>query len=389
MKDKKYKILIFSGTRAEYGILRPLIKTLSKETKFEISLLITGTHLSTEFGYTINEIIDDKWKFKIYKVETILGGDTPVSVCKSMGLGLISFSEKFSEIKPDLFLCLGDRFETLAAVTAAATSNIAIAHLQGGEVTKGAVDDLYRHAISKLSTVHYVATEIYRKRVVQLGENPDMVINVGALNVEAMKLQKSALKNDFLRNFNIPKKKLVALVTLHPSTLEPNNANIHANSLIKAMKKRSNIFYIITKTIADAEGRVINKLWEKEFSNKPNIYLTSSLGHYWYKAALKYCDFCIGNSSSGIIETPQFKIPTINLGNREAGRIQANNVINSSFNVNDIIKSIDHASSTKFKRTLSNIKDPYYKSHTSKLITKHLIKNLSKIKPGKDFYDIL
>ncbi len=390
MREKRiYKVVIFTGTRAEYGILRPLIKALCYDQDFNISLLVTGTHLCREFGYTVDEIYKDKWQFDLHLVESILAGDTPVSVSKSMGLGLISYAEKLTEIAPDILIILGDRFEAMAAATAAVTCNIKIAHIQGGEITKGAVDDLYRHAITKMSSLHFVATEVYKNRVLQMGESPNTVFNVGALNVEAMTNQKIASKSEFYSQFKILTERKISLVTLHPSTLEPKKASDHVDCVLEVIRKRPDIFFIITKTIADSEGRIINDKMEEGTKGLLNVYLTSSLGHFWYKTALKYCDLCIGNSSSGIIETPQFKIPTLNIGNRETGRVQAKNVVNCKFDVSIIMKNIDYLLSDEFQLSLENFTDPYFKEGTSHLIVSHLKEMLSNLELGKTFNDLL
>lgn len=365
-------ILVFTGTRAEYGILRPLIKELQIAKNICVSILVTGTHMSKEFGYTIEEIYADNWGVKLHCVETVLSSDTPTSVCKAMGLGLISYSEILSSTKPDLMLCLGDRFETLAAVTAAVTCNVPVAHLQGGEVTRGALDDLYRHAITKMSSLHFTATEIYKRRVLQMGESPDRVFNVGALNVEAMKHQENASRNDFFAKFSIPDGCATAIVTLHPSTLEPGSAETHFEELMTAFKMRPEIIYIVTKTISDADGRTINNLWDKSAQIMPNLRLSSSLGHYWYKAALTHCNLCIGNSSSGIIETSHFNIPTVNIGVREEGRVQGANVVNCEFDAEEIVLAIDKGLSVGFINSVRENEDPYDGGETSKRIVDHM-----------------
>ncbi len=313
--DKK-KIIVVTATRAEYGLLKPIIKKLKQSEYFQVEPAATGMHLSSEFGSTYREIEEDGIQID-NNIEILLSSDTPVAMSKTMGLALISFSEYFDKSKPDAIMVLGDRYETLAVCCAAMNGRILIFHLHGGETTEGAIDEAIRHAITKMSFLHFTSTETYRKRVIQMGEDPDRVFNVEAVGVENVLHEELLSKNELEKLLQLNLSRSYAVVTFHPVTLE--NDSVEAQLL----DEHSEYLYICTKANADAGGRKINQMLDDYAAQRENIAVYESLGMKRYLSAVKYAAMVIGNSSSGIIEVPSFRIPTINIGDRQKGRIQA------------------------------------------------------------------
>ena len=383
------KIVVLTATRAEYGLLAPIIKKMISGNKLDVRVVATGAHLSPEFGMTVNQIEADGIRVD-RKIEILLSSDTGVSVSKSMGLAMISFSEYFDELKPDALMVLGDRYETLAVCSVALNLHIPIIHLHGGEATEGAIDEAVRNAITKLSYLHFTSTEEYRRRVIQMGENPDRVFNVGAVGVEnalnSVFYDKKQLEQELGCNLQ-----RYAVLTFHPVTLEIDMALTEAEELMKAITDFPDIIFICTKANADAEGRIINNCIHKYSEKYSNIKLYDSLGVKKYLSALKYAEFVIGNSSSGIIEAPSFKIPTINIGDRQKGRIQAESVINCNSEKEEIKSAINKALNCEYRNRILDVKNPYGDGNTSKKIvditTDYLINN--KLKLQKKFYDII
>ena len=382
----KKKILVVTGGRAEYGILKPLLDEINKSKKLKLNLVVTGTHLSNEFGNTIDEIKRDGLKISD-KIEIIMSSDTPISLSKSMGLLLISFSETLSRIKPDIVILLGDRFETFAAGSACLVSRIPIAHIQGGELTKAAIDDSFRHSLTKMSYFHFVYTEEYRKRVLQLGENKKNVFNYGALNVDSIKKTKLMSLNQTYNLFNIDKQKKIILVTFHSSTLEKNTSSKQFKTILNFLKKLDDFYIVFTKTNADTDGRIINKMIDKFVKKNKESSSYTSLGQIKYLSLLKYSFALIGNSSSGVIETPHFKKPTINIGERQKGRLISENIVNCRSNLIDLHKAFKKINSKLFQKKIKLMKDPFDKNNTSKLITKKLEKIVLPKEIKKDFVD--
>ncbi|MDA8687051.1 UDP-N-acetylglucosamine 2-epimerase [Schleiferiaceae bacterium] len=381
------KVCVFTGGRAEYGLLVPLIELLNEAKDIDLQLLVTGMHLSPEFGLTYRNILSDGFQIS-EKVEMILSSDTPGSICKSMGLGMIGFSDALDRLKPDIVITLGDRFENMAVSTTCWTMRIPVAHIQGGEKTKGAIDDQFRHCITKLSFLHFTATEEYRNRVIQLGEHPDRVFNVGALNVEAMKRVPIISKDDLQKALNIDLSKKIVVITYHPVTLEKSESSRYFGDLLRALDRLKNCSLIFTKTLADTDGRAINQMIDDYASvNRETCIASTSLGQLKYVNLLRYADLVIGNSSSGIIETPTFKVPTVNIGKREEGRIMALNVICCDNDENQIYQAATRALSTKFVQSLVNMKNPYEKPNTSALISE-IIRKTEIENTMKDFYDL-
>jgi len=383
----KRKICVFTGTRAEYGLLKPLMEEIKKDKDLELQIIASGMHLSPEFGQTYKEIEKDGFKID-EKVEMLLSSDTDVGVSKSIGLGIIGYTDALLRLKPDIAVVLGDRFEALAFAVASFTLKIPIAHLYGGEITEGALDEGYRHAITKLSYLHFTSTKEYKKRVVQLGESPDRVFNVGALGIDNIKklnlLSKEEAEKRIGKNF----KKRNLLITFHPVTLEYGNSVNQFKELLKALDELEDTLLIFTKANADAEGRQINKLIDEYVSkNSDKSVVFTNMGQLLYLSTMKYVDAVVGNSSSGIIEAPSFKIGTINIGDRQKGRIRAKSIIDCKPEYEDIKIAIKKLYSNEFQENLKKVKNPYGEGNASKKIKEILkffeIKNIK-----KDFYDL-
>ena len=382
------KICVFTGGRAEYGLLKPLLDEIVISHSLELKLLVSGMHLSSEFGLTYKKIEDDGFVCD-EKVEMILSSDTTVSICKSMGLGMIGFSEALERIKPDIFVILGDRFETMVAATAALVCRIPVAHIQGGELTFGAIDDQFRHAITKMSLFHFVTTDEYQKRVIQLGEDPDRVFNFGAINVDAMKKIQPLSKLELEKQINFSLGPRTILVTFHPVTLENDTAGNYFSQLLKAIDEIGDLKVIFTKTNADTDGRIINNLIDLYVERNPkNTVAFTSLGQMRYISLLHYISAVVGNSSSGIIETPTFKIPTVNIGDREKGRVLANNVITCKQSIKAIRSAIEKVLSDEFKDSIKDMISPYDKDETAKNIVKTIREYEIPSTTKKEFYDI-
>lgn len=383
------KISILTATRAEYGLLKPLIIALKETKLFDVRLVVTGMHLSPEFGLTYREIESDGIEIDD-KIEILLSADTPSSISKSMGLAMISFADYFERLKPDMLILLGDRYETLAVASVAMNQRIPIAHLHGGEKTEGAVDEAIRHAITKLSYLHFTSTEEYRNRVIQLGESPDRVFCVGALGVENIMKEPLMDISELEKSIGFKLDKPYAVITFHPVTLENSSAQKQITELLDACKTFKNMKFIFTKANSDADGRVINQEIDKFVINNKNALVVTSLGMKRYLSTLKYAKFVIGNSSSGIVEAPSFGIPTINIGDRQKGRIQAESIVNCEPIKENIVNAINIAISEEFVSKSKLALNPYGDGNTSSKIVntiKAFFEN-EKIELKKVFYDI-
>lgn len=382
------KICVATGTRAEYGLLYWLMKEINTAPDTELQVLVTGMHLSSEFGFTWQQIEADGFSISA-KVDMQLEFDTPVGITKSMGAGMIGFADALQTLKPDILVILGDRFEMLAVATAAMVARIPIAHIHGGEATEGLIDEPIRHSISKMSHLHFTATEEYRKRVIQLGEQPNTVFNVGAAgldNIEKLTLM-SRTQFEAAIEFKLRDKNL--LVTFHPVTLENETAKQQFSQLLKALDQLKDTQLIFTKPNADSDGRVIIKMIDEYVMAHPKTSIAfTSLGQLRYLSALQYVDAVVGNSSSGLIEAPSFKIGTINIGDRQRGRIKANSVIDCQPEYTSILAAIDQVYSVEFQKTLSGVKNTYGKSGMAKKVFDILrscsLENILK----KRFYDL-
>ena len=383
------KVCVITGTRAEYGLLKPLMTGIENEADMELQLVVTGMHLSPEFGLTYKEIEQDGFSIAECN-EMLLSSDTPCGITKSTGLGMIGFAEIFTRIRPDMVVVLGDRYEVLAAAVAALIHRIPIAHICGGELTQGAVDDAIRHSVTKMSTLHFTSTEEYRNRVIQLGEEPERVFWVGAPGIENIKTQKLMEREELAESIGFPLDGPYVVVTFHPVTLEKNTAERQIENLLTALTYFNEYRIIFTKANSDTDGRIINKrIDEYVCQNRSRALAVTSLGMVRYLSALRYCEMVIGNSSSGILEAPSFKIPTVNIGDRQLGRVRAKSVIDCENDVDSIITAIEQAGKLKEEGVLEKTENPYEKADTSENILfalKRYMMNGASIK--KTFYDI-
>lgn len=381
-------IVIVTATRAEYGLLKPVIEKLLKNKKIEVRVVVTGAHLSFEFGYTVQEIKEDNVPID-KEIEILLSSDTPVAISKSMGLAIIGFAEYFQEKSADAVMVLGDRYEMLAVCCAAMNERIPIIHLHGGETTEGAIDEAIRHAITKMSYLHFTSTETYRHRVIQMGELPEHVFNVGSLGVENALCESLLSKNELEKSIGIELDKFV-IGTYHPVTLENNTAKEQVAELIQAIENYPDLTFLFTKANADSNGRMINKILQEYADGQSNFHLMDSLGMKRYLSALKYAEFVIGNSSSALIEAPSFHIPTINIGDRQKGRISGDTVINCSSKAEEITRAINIACSLDFKNKIKSAENPYGNGNTSEKIVTFVERFLmeTEIDIKKRFYNI-
>lgn len=383
----KKKVCVVTGTRAEYGLLYWLLKKIKKDAEFDLQIIATGMHLSPEFGLTYKQIEEDNFIIN-EKVEMLLSSDTSSSVTKSVGLGVISFADAFKRLEPDLLIILGDRFEIFAAAQAAMIMRIPIAHIHGGELTEGLIDDPIRHSITKMSHIHFTANNEYKNRVIQMGEQPNRVFNVGTLGIEGIKNSILLSKEELSKSleFNLNK---YFLITLHPTTLESGTAKKQAETLLDTLDKYPDYQLIFTKTNADTDGRIINNLFEKYVNMNPSrCKIYDSLGQIRYLSAIKYCEMVIGNSSSGLLEVPYFRKPTIDLGIRQSGRLKAKSVIECDFNSEKINAAIKKGFSSEFQQKIKTSPLLYGEGETSTDILKILKKIDFSNLLVKKFYDL-
>lgn len=381
-------ITVLTATRAEYGLLSPIIHKLKTCNEFKVKIVVTGSHLSSEFGLTYREILADGYEID-KKIEILLSSDTPASISKSMGLAMIGFADYFEEHRPDALLVLGDRYETLAVCCAAMNARIPIIHLYGGETTEGAVDEAIRHAITKISYLHLTSTEEYRRRVIQLGEEPERVFAVGSIGIENI-LKKSLLsKEDLEKSLNFDLNDPYAVVTFHPVTLEGDSAEKQFEQVLGALSRNRDLKYIITKANADSNGRIINHMIDEYAVHYPNVYAIESLGVVRYLSALKYADMAIGNSSSGLVEVPSFGIPTVNIGERQKGRLRAKSIIDCEPDTEAICTAMEQAKSREFREYCRIVSNPYGDGNTSGKVVVAVRRMLNgTVELKKKFYDI-
>ncbi len=384
----KRKICVVTGTRAEYGLLYWLMKEIRADKDLTLQVIATGTHFSPEFGSTYRVIEEDGFSIDA-RVEMLLSSDTPTGVAKSMGVGMIGFADAFERLNPDLLVLLGDRFEMLAAASSAMAERIPIAHLHGGESTEGAIDEAIRHAITKMSQLHFVAAEPYRQRVIQLGEDPSRVFNFGATAIDNIKNLKLMTKKQLESSlgFNLGKRSF--LVTYHPVTLGSRGPEHAMRELFKALDSFPEAQIILTRPNADAGGREIIRMIDNYASKHPGrVMVSASLGQLKYLSAMKYVDAVIGNSSSGIIEAPALKKPAVNIGDRQRGRLKAPSVIDTEEKAEAISVAIKKALSSDFQRSLAKVLSPYGDGNSSVRIKNHLKKAELKNILLKRFFDI-
>lgn len=381
------KICVITGARGEYGLLRRVMQGIKDDTELTLQVIATGMHLSPEFGLTYREIEQDRFQID-RKVEMLTSSDTPVGIAKSMGLGMIGFADALSELRPDLIVVLGDRFEIFAAVSAALVARIPVAHLHGGETTEGAYDEAFRHSITKMSLLHFVATEEYRQRVIQLGEQPERVFLVGGLGVDNIRCLKllDRVELESSLDFNLGQKSL--LITFHPVTLETSTAADQMAELLAALAELQDTQLVFTMPNADTDGRVLIKMVEQFVAQHHNARAYTSLGQLRYLSCIAHVDGVVGNSSSGLLEVPSFRKGTINIGDRQRGRLQAASVINSEPNSRSIVATLRKLYSADFQASLSEIRNPYGEGGASEkvveTIKRYAIDGIAK----KVFYDL-
>lgn len=386
--QKKRKIAVVTGTRAEYGLLYWLMREIEEDPELELQIVVTGMHLSPEFGLTYKFIEQDGFKIDA-KVEMLLSSDSAIGTAKSIGLAIIGFTDAFVRLSPEMIVILGDRFEVLAAAQAALVQKIPLAHIHGGELSEGAIDDAIRHSITKMSHLHFVAAEPYRKRVIQLGENPEKVFNVGTPGLERITKATLLNRDQLEKRIDFSFGKLNFLVTYLPATLEIQENAAVLQALFDALNHFPDTKIIFTKANADEAGRFINSQIDEYVSRNKNRAISfTTLGDLNYLSLLQFVDVVMGNSSSGLIEVPFFKKPTINIGNRQANRLRASSVIDCQGNLASITAAIKQVLSQNFKQSLRNIISPYTQDKTANKI-KTIIKNadLKKI-VIKRFHDL-
>ncbi len=362
------KICIFTSTRADWGLQRGVADQIQKRDDVELQLLVSGTHLSELFGMTVSEIESDGHVVN-ERVDILKFDDSAEGISSSMGLALAEYGAALNRLKPDVLVVLGDRYETFCVAAAAQIHRIPVAHIHGGETTEGAVDEAFRHSITKMAQVHFPCCEEYRRRIIQLGENPDRVFNIGALGVENIRtismMEREELANSIGFSLDAP----FFLVTFHPVTLEQSTAEEQFENLLEALGRLPDHKIIITGANADTDGSVINaKIQQYVISNPERGVFIDSLGLRRYLTAMKYCDAVIGNSSSGILEAPAFKVPTVNIGDRQKGRVRADSIIDCASDSEAIFESIQRALSLDFRRALTAMVHPCEKENTAAVI---------------------
>lgn len=359
------KICVVTGSRAEYGLLSSLMAAIKADPDMQLQVIATNMHLSPEFGLTYQEIEADGFRID-KKVQMLLSSDTANATTKSVGLATIGFADAYEDLKPDIIVVLGDRYEILAAVTAALFYKIPVAHLHGGEITEGAYDDSIRHAITKMSHLHFTSTEEYRNRVIQLGEQPERVFNVGAIGVKNIRNEELMSLEELQENLNFELGDKCFLVTFHPVTMENNTSYSQCKILLEALEEFIDEYKIlITLPNSDTDGRIITSLirdFEKKHSER--VLTISSLGKKRYYSALKYVTSVVGNSSSGLIEVPSFHIPTLNVGNRQKGRVKGDSVVDCPVEYNELVKALKYVLSPEMKAIAKKADNPYYKANT-------------------------
>jgi len=383
----KRKVCVVTGTRAEYGLLYWLMKEIEADKDLELQVIVTGMHLSPEFGLTYKEIEKD---FVINKkIEMLLSSDTAIGISKSMGLAQISFVESYEDLQPDILVVLGDRYEIFSAVSAAMIARIPIAHLHGGETTEGAFDESIRHSITKMSHLHFTATDEYKNRVIQLGEQPNRVFNVGGMGIENIKRLKLLSRDEFEKSIDFKLNQKNILLTFHPVTLENSTAKEQFQELLDAIDDLEDTNIIFTKANSDTDGRVINQMIDEYVAkNFIKAIQFTSLGQLRYLSALQYVDAMVGNSSSGLAEAPSFKIGTINIGDRQKGRIKAESVIECKPNKGTILQAFAKLYSKDFQNNLKDNINPYGDGCSSMKIIEELKKTDFKNILKKSFYDL-
>ena len=381
------KICVVTGTRAEYGLLYWLLKEIEADSELKLQLIVTGMHLSPEFGLTYKEI---EKEFKIdKKIEILSSSHTSLDICAEMAIVYEKFAPALAELKPDILVLLGDRYEIFGVAGVTSIMQIPIAHIHGGETTQGAFDEAFRHSITKMSHIHFAATNEYANRIIQLGEEPSRVFNVGGPGIENIKKLNLLNKDEFEKSIKFKLAKKNILITFHPVTLENSSAREQFNELLNALDELDDTNFIFTKANSDTDGDVINKMIDEYVSQNPQKAVAfASLGQLRYLSAIKFVDIVLGNSSSGLLEVPSFKKATINIGDRQKGRARASSVIDVRPVKEEILAAIKRVYSKEFEQTLKDTINPYDGSNPSKKMVKILKETKLDGILKKKFYDI-
>ena len=357
---KYRKICVVTTTRADYGLLYWLIKEIEEDPELELSLIATGMHLSSEFGMTVKEIEKDGFHID-RRIEMLLSSNSERGIVKSMGVAMISFADALKEIAPDIIVILGDRFEIVPVAMASVVFRIPVAHIHGGETSQGAIDEAFRHSVTKMASIHFPATETYRNRIIQMGESPDLTFNLGAPGIDSIYMLPLLDKLELAESLQFSLQGTVAMVTFHPVTTESGTALVQVENMLQAIED-AGIRAIFTKANADADGSIINgRLAEFCQNRQDNFKLFDNLGQTRYLSCMKNLDLMLGNSSSGIIEAPSFRLPVVNIGDRQKGRMRAPNVIDVGNSVAEIRGGIATALSKDFRKSIKDIENPYDK----------------------------
>jgi len=381
------KICVVTGTRAEYGLLRKVLRGISDEAELRLQLVVTGTHLVKEFGYTVKEVEADGFHID-ETVEMLLASDSPVGVTKSLGIAVMGFADVFARLKPDLLLVLGDRYEVFAAASAATIARIPIAHIHGGEATEGLIDEAMRHSVTKMAHLHFVAAEDYRRRVIQLGEQPERVFMVGGLGIDSIKETKLIPRAELESSLQFKFLPRNLLITFHPVTLDDNSGDDQISELLSALAAIKNTGLIFTAPNADTEGKSVCASIKNFCRTHPSAIFIPSLGQTRYFSCIIHVDAVVGNSSSGLIEVPTFKRGTINIGDRQKGRLRATSVIDCEPTRYSIAAALKRVYSIEFQKQLSGTINPYGEGGASEAIVKYLVHlPLTKLLKKK-FYDL-
>lgn len=383
------KICIFTGARAEYGIMSRLFRMISNDPELQLQIIATNMHLSPEFGLTYKEIEADGFHID-KKVEMLLSSDTANGTVKSMGLATIGFADALEDLKPDLAVILGDRYEMLCAAQACLIYKIPIAHIAGGGITAGAYDDSIRHCITKMSHLHFTSTEEHRNRVIQLGEQPERVFWTGSLGVDNIRNEEILPLNELENSLDFKLGNKFLLVTFHPTTMESESAEEQCDALLAALKEINNEYKLLfTLPNSDTNGRIIaTKV--KEYVNlySENAFAIASLGKRRYYSALKYATAVVGNSSSGLIEAPIFNVPTLNIGNRQEGRTRCESIIDVPASVDDIREGLKKVVSSEYKENARTVRSPYEKTNSVETVFNTIKSFTLEGITKKKFYDI-
>jgi GDP/UDP-N,N'-diacetylbacillosamine 2-epimerase (hydrolysing) len=381
------KICVVTGSRAEYGLLRFVMQGIREERLLELQVVATGTHLSPEFGLTYREIVDDGYDIA-RRVEMLLSSDTPTGLAKSMGLGLIGFADALAELKPDLLVLLGDRFEVFPAAAAALVARVPVAHISGGETTKGAFDESIRHSITKMSHLHFVAAPRYRDRVLQLGENPENVFLVGGLGADCVRMTQVLDRAELEERLDFEFAPRNLLVTFHPVTLDEESSKGQMIELLAALSSLDDVGLIITLPNADTDGRVLVGVIEEFVRGRSNARAYTSLGQERYLSCLHHVDGVVGNSSSGLTEVPSLHKGTVNIGDRQEGRLKASSVIDCVPERQSIVKALRMLFSEGFQESLSTVRNPYGEGGASARIVQVLRDHPLEAILKKTFHDV-